>query len=241
MPASFLRSTNARRGRDGSWGRLHPIVKVCITSSVAATRDIVVIGASAGGVEALISLARELPADLPASTFVVQHVAAEYRSVLPQLLSHAGELPAHHPSDGETFYRGNIYIAPPNHHMTLDHASIRVAKRPRDSRHRPSIDLLFRTAALAHGPRVIAVVLTGALDDGSAGLVSVKERGGFAVVQDPREAYCPDMPRAALARVVADAVVTIRQLSGFLAEWTRAPLSVGHAPGARRALVRSNS
>lgn len=188
---------------------------------IVATRDIVVIGASAGGVEALTALARGLPGDLPASIFVVQHVASEHKSMLPNILSAAGELPASHPVDGEKFERGHIYIAPPDHHLLIEDSHMRVVRGPRENGHRPAADALFRTSARAHGSRVIGVVLTGALDDGTAGLVSVKQRGGFAVVQDIKEAYCPDMPRSAMQHVDVDAVVSIAELARQLPKWAR--------------------
>jgi two-component system chemotaxis response regulator CheB len=186
-----------------------------------ATRDIVVIGASAGGIEALTELVERLPRELPASLFVVQHIPANHKSLLPRILAAAGPLPVSHPADGEEFVRGHIYVAPADHHLLLEGAQMRVVRGPRENGHRPAADALFRTAARSHGPRVIGVVLTGALDDGAAGLISVKQYGGFAVVQDPQDAWCADMPRQAMERVQVDAVVTVRELARKLSRWTR--------------------
>src|SRR3954452_16430579 len=148
------------------------------------THDIVVVGASAGGVEALSTLVAELPRSLRAAVFVVLHVSRG-RSVLPEILTRAGRLPAVHPADWERIEYGRIYVAPPDHHMTLEQDTIRIVHGPSENGYRPAVDPLFRSAARAYGPRVVGVVLTGALDDGTAGLAAVKEAGGTAVVQDP--------------------------------------------------------
>src|SRR4051812_42038927 len=151
-------------------------------------RDIIVIGTSAGGVEALRALCRSLPADLPAAILVVQHLAASTRSVLPELLSRAGVLPAASPEDGERIAHGRIYVAPPDQHMLVKGDKIILRRGPVENRCRPAIDPLFRSAAVAYGPRVVGVVLTGLLDDGAEGLVVVKRAGGTTVVQDPADA-----------------------------------------------------
>jgi two-component system chemotaxis response regulator CheB len=184
-----------------------------------AKRDIVVICSSAGGVEALTSLVAALPANLPASLFVVQHVPARHQSLLPQLLTKAGKLPASHPEDGEPIVSGHIYVAPPDRHLLIAESTVRVLRGPRENGHRPAGDALFRTAARAKGPRVIGIVLTGALDDGAAGLFAIKQRGGFAVVQDPEDAYCPDMPRAALEHTDVDAVASLDEIARQLPFW----------------------
>src|SRR5438046_2361834 len=151
-------------------------------------RDIIVIGASAGGVEALVELVRLLPPDLPAAVFVVLHVPPQSTSVLPSILNRARTLPAVHPHDGQATQHGRIYVAPPDHHMLIKDGTIRLTRGPRENRNRPAADALFRTAARDYGPRVTGVVLSGALDDGTAGLSAIKSRGGLAVVQDPAEA-----------------------------------------------------
>src|SRR2546421_278291 len=166
--------------------------------------NIIVIGASAGGVEALIKLAGQLPADLPASIFIVLHIPAQSPSLLPDILGRSGRLKAVHPQNGESIAPGRIYIAPPDHHLLVTLGHVHVIRGPKENRHRPAIDPLFRSAALAYGPRVVGVVLTGALDDGTAGLLAVKRRGGIAIVQNPDEALYPSMPLSALENVEVD-------------------------------------
>lgn len=185
--------------------------------------DVIVLGASAGGVEALTRLCGGLPAGLPASLFVVQHVAPAARSVLPELLARAGPLPAGHPVDGEAVRRGHIYVAPPNLHMLLLDGRIRLRRGPHENRTRPAADVLFRSAAAAHGGRVVGVVLTGLLDDGTAGLIAVKRCGGVSVVQDPDDAEWPGMPRNALMRDSVDHSVPLRGLAPLLVRLASEP------------------
>ncbi|MFZ3485500.1 chemotaxis protein CheB [Sphingomonas sp. 3-13AW] len=164
------------------------------------TRDIVVIGASAGGVEALQRLCAQLPADFPAAVFVTQHLSPSARSMLPLLLDRVGPLPARSPSDGDPIGRGTIYVAAPDHHMLLRKGTVLMRRGPNENRTRPAVNSLFRSAALAYGGRVIGVVLTGLLDDGTEGLIAITAAGGTSVVQDPEEAAWPSMPRNALKR-----------------------------------------
>jgi two-component system chemotaxis response regulator CheB len=186
-------------------------------------RDVIVLGASAGGVEALTRLCGGLPADLPASVFVVQHVAPTARSVLPELLSRAGPLPAAHPADGETVRRGRIYVAPPDLHMLLADGRVHLRRGPHENRTRPAADVLFRSAAASRGGRVVGAVLTGLLDDGTAGLIAVKRCGGVSVVQDPEDAAWPSMPRNALLRDSPDHAVPLAALPGLLTRLAREP------------------
>ncbi|MBL6079883.1 chemotaxis protein CheB [Belnapia sp. T18] len=162
--------------------------------------DIIVVGASAGGVEALQRLSAGLSPELPAAVLIVQHVSPRARSVLPELLARAGPMPVAHALDGEPILPGRAYVAPPDHHLLVapggQHLLLR--RGPLENRTRPAVDALFRSAAVTCGPRVIGVVLTGTLDDGTAGLVAVKRCGGISVVQDPADAVWPDMPRNAL-------------------------------------------
>ncbi len=160
--------------------------------------DIVVIGASAGGVEALMDVVRALPRDLPAALFVVLHVPPDGESMLPRILSHAGPLPAIHPKDGDRIEHGAIYVAPPDYHLLVERGRVRVVRGPRENRYRPAVDPLFRSAAQVYGPRVIGVVLSGMLNDGAAGLATIHARGGIGVVQDPDDALFPGMPTSAM-------------------------------------------
>ncbi len=149
--------------------------------------------------------------------FVVLHIAPEGGSILPELLSRAGALEAAHPDrDGIRFERGRIYVAPPDRHMVIDGDHVRVVLSARENRHRPAVDPLFRSAALHHGRRVIGVILTGSLDDGTSGLAAVKRQGGVAVVQDPDEALFPSMPRSALQRVDVDHCVPLAKIPDLL-------------------------
>jgi two-component system, chemotaxis family, protein-glutamate methylesterase/glutaminase len=160
--------------------------------------DIIVIGASAGGVETLKQLVKELPQDLPASIFIVLHLGRmPGNSLLPAILERAGRLPAETPVDRTRFERGRIYVAAPDRHMLIEHDHVRVVRGPKENRHRPSVDPLFRSAAWTYGPRVVGVVLSGTLDDGAAGLWAIKTCGGVTVVQDPSEAPYNGMPTSA--------------------------------------------
>ncbi|MGE5646305.1 MAG: chemotaxis protein CheB [Acidobacteriota bacterium] len=160
--------------------------------------DIVVIGASAGGVAALQTLLSGLPAELPASVFVVIHIPSDIPSMLPEILSRAGPLPCVQAADGEHFRPGTVYVAAPDRHMVFQDGNVRLARGPKENRFRPSVDTLFRSAADAFGPRVIGVILTGGLNDGALGLRAVKKEGGIAIVQDPLEAEFGAMPQSAL-------------------------------------------
>lgn len=186
-----------------------------------ATRDLVVVGASAGGIEALRELVRSLPADFPAAIFVVVHIPTDSPSMLPHILSRSGPLPAGHPKDGEPIRPGHIYCAPPNHHLLVKPGAAWVIYGPKENGYRPAVDPLFRTAARAYRARVIAVVLSGNLNDGSHGLSVVKELGGLAVVQDPDDALYPGMPAAAIELVDVDHVFPITALADLLVRLTR--------------------
>ncbi|HKD11272.1 MAG TPA: chemotaxis protein CheB [Thermoanaerobaculia bacterium] len=181
-----------------------------------ATRDIVVLGASAGGVEPLRAIAREMHPQLPASVFVVLHLAPDNPSALAEILDRAGPLPAIAPEDEQTIEHGKIYVASPDKHLFVEDGHVRVLQGPKENRQRPSIDVLFRSAARVYGPRVIGVVLSGALDDGTAGLIAVKIRGGLAVVQEPADAFSADMPRNAMRYLDPDYVLTAQEIGVVL-------------------------
>ena len=188
----------------------------CLPRVTRVQRDVVVIGASAGGVEALLALVSELPADLPATILVVLHVSASHRSVLPDMLQKRGPLPARHARHGEPMRKGRIYVAPPDRHLIVRGSTLALVNGPRENGARPAIDPLFRSAARSLGPRVIGVVLSGALDDGTAGLQAIKRNGGLAIVQDPAEAIISDMPRHAMERVAVDHCLGIVELAQLL-------------------------
>lgn len=179
-------------------------------------RNIIVVGASAGGVEALVTLARTLPANFPGAIFVVLHVPAESPSLMADILSRAGPLPACHPKDNAPIENGHIYVAPPDYHLLIEREYMRLVRGPKENRHRPAIDPLFRSAAGAYGPRVVGIVLTGMLDDGTAGLLAIKRDNGIAVVQDPAEALYNSMPQSALEHVNVDYRVRLVEMGPLL-------------------------
>jgi two-component system chemotaxis response regulator CheB len=184
-------------------------------------RDIIVVGASAGGVEALSGLVAALPSDLHATLFVVLHLPPWHRSELPKILSRAGPLPATLAIDNQPFVPGHIYVAPPDYHLLLEDGLTILWRGPRENRVRPAINSLFRSAAGAYRRRVTGVVLTGTLDDGSAGLWWIRRQGGAAVVQDPAEAAFSDMPENALKYVDSAHVVKIPEIGPLLARLAR--------------------
>jgi two-component system chemotaxis response regulator CheB len=164
-------------------------------------------------VETLVKFVADLPADLPAAVFIVLHIPAQAASVLPGILNRSGPLPATHLKDGEAIQHGRIYVAPPDYHLLLKHGCIRLARGPMENGHRPAIDPLFRTAARAYGRRVTGVILSGTLDDGTAGLMELKMRGGMAVVQDPDDALFSGMPRSAVDNVDVDHVLPLSDIA----------------------------
>jgi two-component system, chemotaxis family, protein-glutamate methylesterase/glutaminase len=178
--------------------------------------DIVVIGASAGGVQALCEVMDGLPPNLPAAVFVVLHIAPYGHSALPIILSRLGCLPASHPVDGEEIQPGRVYVAPPDRHLAIEGSRIQLSRKASENGHRPAVDVLFRTAARSFGPRVVGVVLTGNLDDGTAGLAMIKRFGGKAVVQDPQEADYPSMPESAIANVAVDHVLPLGDVAAMI-------------------------
>jgi two-component system chemotaxis response regulator CheB len=183
-------------------------------------RDIIVIGASAGGVEALQALVAGLPRNLPAAVCVVNHVSGRSPGVLDRILARAGRLPAELARHGAPITPGRIYVARPDHHLFLRDGVLQVTRGPRENRCRPAIDVLFRSAASTHGPRVIGVLLTGLLDDGTAGLRAVKAAGGMTIVQDPEDAPFGDMPRNALKAVAVDHCLPLAEIPAALVRLT---------------------
>ena len=182
-------------------------------------RDIIVVGASAGGVQALSDLVRGLPADLPAAVFIVVHTSPTSPGILPEILQRTGPLEAAHCRNGEPIRHGRIYVAPPDHHMVLRDDLVELTRGPRENGFRPAVDPLFRTAARRYGRRVVGVVLSGGLDDGCEGLALIKQYGGLAVVQEPAEAVVPSMPANAIATVSVDHVLPAGAGLGSSSTW----------------------
>lgn len=184
--------------------------------ALSRKRDIIVIGASAGGLPALMELVKGLPADFPAAIFIVLHLSPFSTNFIPEILSKLGPLEVVEPSDGEPIQYGRIYVAAPDNHLLLENDKIIIKRGPKENRFRPSIDALFRSASNLYGPRVIGVVLSGMLDDGTSGLWSVKRMGGLAIIQDPSDAAFPAMPANVLEYVKVDYQVPVAQLAALL-------------------------
>ncbi|HWD40303.1 MAG TPA: chemotaxis protein CheB [Fimbriimonas sp.] len=182
------------------------------------TIDTIVIGSSAGGVSTLSALISKLPADLPAAIFVVMHFPEGATSVLPQILGRAGALKAKHATDGEEPNIGVVYVAPPGFHMILQKSAIRLAPGPKENAHRPSIDPLFRSAAHSRGRRVISVILSGLLDDGTLGSMAVRRLGGLTLAQEPSEASFADMPRNAIEAGGIQRVLSLDEIADTLTQ-----------------------
>ncbi|MBV9506723.1 MAG: chemotaxis protein CheB [Acidobacteriia bacterium] len=178
--------------------------------------DVVVVGASAGGVHALRQLVSDLPAGLDAGVFIVLHTLPSAESLLPQVLNTVSSIPAVQAADGTLFETGRIYVAPPDRHLLFQDGTVRVIRGPKENRHRPSIDVLFRSAAMAHGANVLGVLLSGSDDDGSAGLMSIKHRGGLTIVQNPSDAAYPHMPQNALRTVGPDFILPIAEIGPLI-------------------------
>ncbi len=185
--------------------------------------DILVIGASAGGVNVLRRLIAGLPANFPAAVFIVLHIDWRGPSQLAQILTRAGNLPVAMAVHGEPIPFGEVRVARPDHHLILEQGRVGVVQGPKENRHRPAIDALFRSAAREFGARVIGVVLTGNLDDGTAGLWAIKRAGGLTVVQEPQDAEFPDMPKHACAGVDVDHCVAAQDMSDLLVALAKIP------------------
>src|SRR5262249_55408372 len=180
-------------------------------------RDLVVVGASAGGLPALLTLLGDLPGDLPMAVLVVVHGSPDSPGGLADVLDRRSTYPTRYARDGLEIAYGHVYVAPPDRHMTTNDGHLVVRHGPRENRFRPAIDPLFRSAAESHGPRVIAVVLSGSLDDGTHGLAVVKSHGGVAIVQSEEDALVPHMPVSAANAVEADHVIPAAEMGGVIA------------------------
>ena len=186
-----------------------------------ATRDTIVIGASAGGVQALYKLVSALPPNLPAAVFIVLHIPSNVPSLLPDILSRESPLTVAHAKDGEPIEHGRVYVAPPDRHLLIEDSHVKLVHGPKENFHRPSIDTLFRSAARWAGPRVIGTVLTGARQDGTIGMRAIKQRGGIAIVQDPLEAPFPSMPMSVMQGVKVDYSLPVDEIAPLLDKLSR--------------------
>lgn len=187
-----------------------------------AGHDIVVIGGSAGALGPLKNVVSGLPKEFPAAVFVVIHVWPGAKSMLPDILSRSGPLPAAHAKDGESIQPGRIYVAVPDCHLLLGRGHVKVRRGPKENLHRPAIDPLFRTAAHNYGGRVVGVILSGGLDDGTAGLLAIKRHSGIAIVQDPSTATAPGMPASAMEHVDIDHVLSVSEIPDILVQLAHA-------------------
>lgn len=193
-------------------------------------RDIIVIGASAGGFEAIQALSASLPADLPAAVFITLHVYPRSDGVLPELLSCTGPLPAAHAVDGEPIRAGRIYVAPPDYHMVVAPGHVQLSHGPKENLQRPCINVMFRSAAAVYGERVAGILLTGLLDDGAAGLWEIQQHHGATIVQDPEEATFRSMPDSAVRGLNVQYIVRLAEMGPLLARLSVADHSHS-APG----------
>jgi len=184
---------------------------------------VITIGGSAGAVDVLLRLVGNLPADLPAALLVVIHRSPEGPGLLAEILEASGPLPAVLAEEGQRLEQGRIYVAPPDRHLLVESDHLHVRRGPLENRSRPAIDPLFRSAAVCCTTRVIGVVLSGMLNDGTSGLMAIKRCGGLTMVQDPRDALFPDMPRSALSRVEIDHVVAVADMAPLLARLAASP------------------
>jgi two-component system, chemotaxis family, protein-glutamate methylesterase/glutaminase len=188
------------------------------------TQRLISIGASSGGLEALQALVRALPTNLTAPIVVVLHSSPESPGIVGEILNRIGTVPAANAEDGERLTPGRIYVAPPDYHVIVEPGVIRLTRGPKENRFRPAIDPLFRSAASVYGPMAVGVILSGDLDDGTAGLLAIKQLGGTTVVQDPQDATFPSMPRSAMNHVQVDYCVSIAELGSLLSRLVTAPL-----------------
>lgn len=188
---------------------------------------VVAIGTSAGGLDALRTLVAALPRDFLAPIAIVQHLSPDSPGILDDILRRSGALPATMPRTATRLRSGHIYVAPPDHHLVIEPGVAVPRHGPRENCFRPAIDQLFRSAAQVYGPRSIGVVLTGNLDDGTAGLHAIKQLGGIAVVQDPDEAEFPSMPRSAATYVRVDHVARLRDIAPLLVRLVARPPAGG--------------
>lgn len=223
--------------------RIERMLSPCIQVPMP-NHDIIVIGTSTGGITALQQIVAAFPDAFPASIFAVLHTTEDNIGLLPPLLNKVSRVPAFYAVHNTPILPGRIYLAPPGRHLLIERSRVRLSVGPRENRHRPAADVLFRSAALAYGPRVIGVVATGHLDDGSSGLASIKARGGLAIVQDPDNALAPSMPRSAMDATDIDFVLPLEEIGPKLVDLVMASeseTSRGPQPAPVDSIKRSNA
>ena len=196
----------------------------------ARMRDVVVVGCSAGGVEALPRLLQPLSARFGATVCIVQHMSPTHTPYLVDILRRTSRLPVSWAEQGEGMQRAHVYVAPPDVHLIFSGEHLMLAKGARENFSRPSIDKLFRSAAAQHGSRVVGVLLTGMLEDGVAGLVAIREAGGLVMIQDPDDAQFPDLPRHALGALEPDRMLPLASLGMELETVLNAPAAASAIP-----------
>jgi two-component system, chemotaxis family, protein-glutamate methylesterase/glutaminase len=185
--------------------------------------DIVVIGASAGGIDAIRTILAALPPDFPGSIFIVVHTSPDAPGVLHTIFGRSSPLAVVVPENEERIVPGRVYVARPDHHLIIEPGRVRLTRGPKENRFRPAVDPLFRSAAQTYGPRVVGIILSGGLDDGTSGLWTVKQLGGTAIVQDPEEAWAPSMPQSAIHNVRVDHVLRVAEIAPLLERLATAP------------------
>ncbi len=194
---------------------------------------VVVVGASAGGMQALTGLVAQLPEDFAAPMLIVNHMGPETTGThLVDALNKAGTVPCSHAQDGAPLKRGHVYLAPSDQHLLVVHGKMLVTKGARENRYRPAIDPLFRSAAVAYGKGVIGIILTGYLDDGTSGMMAIRRCGGVCIVQDPEDAAYPDMPQSVIRHVGADYSVPLAHMGALLEKLASRKLGASRQPPA---------
>lgn len=202
--------------------------------------DIIVIGGSAGGIEILIQLVKSILADIPAAIFIVIHISPHSVSLLPKILQRRTSMQVSHAKNGEAIKQGHIYIAPPDFHLLIKPEYVLLSHGPKENRHRPAVDPLFRSAAREYKSRVVGVILSGTLDDGTAGLMAIKQQGGIAIVQDPEEALYDGMPRSAIENVPVDYILLIGQISTELVRLAHEPAPRENKPVEKQLAIEAD-
>jgi two-component system chemotaxis response regulator CheB len=205
-----------------------------------SAKRIVAIGASSGGIEAVRTIAAGLPADFDAAVCVVIHLSPDAPSLLGNIVGKSAALPTTEAQPGERLRPGHIYVAPPDRHLIVEPGVVHLSRGPKENRFRPAIDPLFRSAAQVYGPAAIGVVLTGQLDDGAAGLQTIRQMGGITMVQEPADALFPSMPRNAIAHGTPDYCLPLAAIPATLAELTRQPPEARAVPVRREVDIEVN-